>query len=321
MRVTSAILLPFILVGLALFQPGCSSLPRYPRTGSRPADTVIANTEVFTADEKNPRAEAVAIADGRIVYVGDADGAADFVGPDTRVIDARGRFLTPGFVDNHCHVLWIGAILSLMTKDLFACSNLEEVKAVVLKQARDNPTLPFVSGVGWKYDYIPGGLPDKAMLDAVIADRPVMLIALDGQTGWVNSRAVKLMEEKNPSAFRELVPSRDEKTGEYTGIFRHFHRFSPLDYFTPEEIGADARERMLKAMDAGLREAVSSGVTTLNDVQIYREFVPMVLEFRDRGGLKDARVRCSLYIGPHSLQNEERFKQDLAWWKEIGKKE
>ncbi|MEW6359916.1 MAG: amidohydrolase family protein [Planctomycetota bacterium] len=315
-----AVLVSLALATVAILQSGCSTLPNYPRTGSRPADLLIVNANVFTCDAKNPHAQAVAVRGERIAYVGDNAGASDFVGPETRLINARGRMLTPGFVDNHCHVLWIGALHSLMTQELYECKSFEAIKAAVLKQARENPDLPFVSGVGWHYNYIPGGVPDKLLLDSILSERPVFLMAYDGQGGWVNSKALDLMHKRNPGAFEELVPIRDKKTGQCTG-FRHFHSFSPLDYFTREELGQGAQERMMRAMESTLRDALSVGVTTMNDVQIYKEFVPMILTFRDKGGLDNARVRCSYYVGHLFLKDEKRLKEDLAWWKEIGAKE
>jgi hypothetical protein len=55
-----------------------------------------------------------------------------------------------------------------MTQELFECNNIDEVKSVVLDHAKDNPDLPFVMGVGWRYDYIPGGLPNKELLDTIL---------------------------------------------------------------------------------------------------------------------------------------------------------
>jgi len=129
---------------------------------------VVLSARIITCDVDNPRAEAPAVDGERIVYVGDNRGAKDFIGPDTRVINAKRKTLVPGFIDNHCHVLWIGGLLGLMTRELFDCNNLDEVKTVVLDHARNNPDLPFVMGVGWRYDYIPGGLPDKELLDTFL---------------------------------------------------------------------------------------------------------------------------------------------------------
>ena len=78
--------------------------PRFERTGADLADMVVADARIFTSDAARPRASAMAVRGGRIIYVGDDGGAAVHVGQDTRLIDGRKRVLTPGFIDNHCHV-------------------------------------------------------------------------------------------------------------------------------------------------------------------------------------------------------------------------
>ena len=294
--------------------------PRFTRDGSNPSDMVVLRANIITCDSDNPRAEALAVKDERIVYVGDNEGAKDFIGPDTRVIDAKGKMLVPGFIDNHSHVLWIGGLVGLMTMKLFDCNSVDEVKSVVLEHAKNNPDLPFVMGVGWRYDYIPGGLPNKELMDTILDDRPVLLMSYGGQSGWLNSMAVEILQERNPAAFERLVPEVDSETGEPTGLLLHFHSFDPFDYFQ-DELGTECQKRMMDSIQEVLDEAVSVGVTTMHDVQIYKSFVLTMLEFRDRGGLDKTRVRCSFYVGPHVLEDEEAFIQDLKWWQELGEKE
>lgn len=85
--------------------------PRFKRDGSDPAVTVVANADIFTSDRDNTRARAVR--HGRIIYVGDDDGAAVHVGPDTKVIDTKGRFLTPSRSgDRMRSYLWSGVLRS-----------------------------------------------------------------------------------------------------------------------------------------------------------------------------------------------------------------
>jgi hypothetical protein len=289
-------------------------------TGTRPADVVVFNARIFTSSENPGEAEALAAKEGRIVYVGDHSGVADFAGPNTTMINGRGRFVTPGFVDNHCHPLWIGGIGYLMPNNLYACRNQEDIKAAVRQRAEDHPTLPFIGGIGWRMDQLPAG-PRKDILDTVVPDRPVILMSYSGQCGWLNSTAVRLLEQRNRLAFEELGPVRDPQTGECTGECRHFHAVNFLDYFTWNDLGATTEEGIMSAMTKTLEEALACGVTTMNDVQIYPQFVPLLLKFRDRGGLAKVRVRGSYYVGHARLQDETKLKADLAWWKETGARE
>lgn len=291
------------------------------RNGSKPADLVIMNAEILTCDDKNPHAEAVAVKNGVITYVGYETGMEDYVGPDTEIIDANKRTLTPGFVDNHCHVIWIGALTGLMTTELFNCDSLEEFEAALKNHRLKNPDLPVLMGVGWRYHYLPQKTPTIEFLDSLIEDIPVILMSYDGQAGWINSVALKLMKERNPLAFTKLAPAVDEKTGDYLGIFRHFHAFDIFDYFSRDELGKAALEKMERNISHVLQEALSFGVTTMNDVQIYPSFIPGILEFRDKGGLDHVRICCSYYISPHDLKDVEKLKKDLESWKEVGHKE
>lgn len=307
-------------MSLRIFLPSIFK-PRFKRDGKQPADLVVLSARVVTCDRGNPRAEALAVKGERIVYVGDNRGARDYIGPDTRVLNARRRMITPGFIDSHAHVLWIGAMLALMTTELYQCNSMEEVESLIVDYARENPDMPFVMGLGWRYDYIPGGLPTKEMLDSVIADRPTVLWSYGGQTGWLNTAMFELMRERNPEALERLVPELDEQTGEPTGLLLHFHSFNPFEFFTGEELDEVIRDKMMSKVRETLDEAVSVGVTTMNDVQIYRPFVPMILKFREDGGLDKVRVRCSYYVDRDVLDYEEAFRENLTWWKEVGESE
>src|SRR5882724_3039194 len=102
----------FCLQSVTLFLASCVAscvFPLAPPAGAEtPADRVYRNGAVFTADAQNSMAEAVAIRDGRIVYVGSNDGVAAFIGPATKVTDLKGGFLMPGLVDGHLHPLEAG---------------------------------------------------------------------------------------------------------------------------------------------------------------------------------------------------------------------
>jgi predicted amidohydrolase YtcJ len=290
--------------------------PRFKRDGADPADLVVANADIFTSDRARPKASALAARDGRLVYVGDDAGAAAHVGPDTRVIDAKGKVVTPGFVDNHCHVVWIGGMMALMPKRLMEAENLDEMLQIVSDQAAAHPELPYVSGVGWRFDYAPGGYPDRELMDRVVKDRPVLLMSICGQCGWINTRAAELLEERNPAGLRRLVPRRDSSGKNILGL-DHFHSFSPLDFFTAEEMDPVFQTVVPEAIAGVMDEAVSVGVTAMDDVQFYRSFVPYVLQYRKRGIFDKVRLRGSFYVDAHDLEDEARLRENLAWWKEM----
>lgn len=294
--------------------------PRFKRDGSNPADTVVLGAKVLTCDEEGARAQAVAVKDGRFAYVGDNRGARDFIGPDTRVINARGRMLSPGFVDNHVHLLWMGMLRSFIV-DLYDCKSLDDVLASVKAHADANPDLPLVIGIGWMYDYIPGGFPDQATLDELLPDRPAFLLAYDACTLWTNTLMHKRMLKRNPKACRRMVPQVSDETGKPTGLFIHSHSFDPFEFFSLEDFGPDMKGEMLASMGEAIKRTIAAGVTTFDELQVYKSIVPLVIELRDRGGLDDVRARCAFYVDPIALEDEDEMVADLKWWRELGEKE
>ena len=284
------------------------------------ADLVVFNADILTSDIDYPYAQAVAVKDGRIVYVGGNRFITDFIGFGTEVINGRGRLVTPGFVDNHCHVLWIGGMSYLQPPELFDCEDMEQILAKVKERAEKNPDLPLIGAIGWRMEQLPNG-PKREILDEIVSDRPVMLMSYSGQAGWLNSKAIALMEERNPKAFELLSPVRNPDTGECTGECRRYHVINFLDYFTWEELGPRVEQGIMDEMTRILNEALSYGVTTMNDVQIYPQFIPLILKFRDRSGLNNVRVRGSYFIGNERMEDVKQLKKDLREWKKLGASE
>lgn len=294
--------------------------PRFKRDGGDPADTVVVSARVLTCDEEGTRAQAVAVRDGRFVYVGDNAGAKEFIGPTTRVINARGRMLTPGFVDNHVHLLWMGMLRAFIV-DLYDCETIDDVLAAARAHAEANPDLPIVMGIGWRYDIVPGGFPDRATLDEALPDRPAFLLAYDACTLWTNTPMHELMLERDPEACRRMKPQVDEERGEPTGLFLHSHSFDPFEFLEIEDFPPGMKEKMLAAMREAVEKALAAGVTTFDELQVYKSMLPMVLELRDSGGLSGVRSRAAFYVDPVDLEDEKKLVDKLKWWKDLGDRE
>ena len=157
---------------------------------SEPADLILTGGRVWTADPATPWAEAIAIRDGRIAFVGDTAGAMARKGPGTRVAGLGGRLVLPGFNDAHIHLL--GGALSLEHVDLIEDASVDAVQQRIRAFAAANPKAPWVLGRGWLYGSFPGGLPTRQQLDAAVPDRPAYMWCYDGHSGWANSRALAL---------------------------------------------------------------------------------------------------------------------------------
>jgi len=155
-----------------------------------PADLVLSGGAVYTVDAVRSWAQAVAIRDGRIAYVGDDAGATPFVGAGTKRAPLAGRMLLPAFQDAHVHPVDAG--VSGRQCALFDLASAAALVERVLRCAREHPEWPWIVGGGWLVDnFLPSGLPDKKLLDAVVPDRPIALASSDGHSLWVNSRALE----------------------------------------------------------------------------------------------------------------------------------
>lgn len=158
---------------------------------SPPADLVIINANVRTMDKANPRAEAVAVADGRIVAVGTSQTIKSFAGKTAKVIDAKGKLLIPGFNDAHAHFTAIGNSFSSL--DLSAAKTADEVIARFQHFVKYLPKGRWI--LGSKLD--PAIELPLARVDAATPDNPVYIYHSDPKTAFANSSAMRLARVEN----------------------------------------------------------------------------------------------------------------------------
>ncbi|WP_284750053.1 amidohydrolase [Amycolatopsis sp. RTGN1] len=147
------------------------------------ADLVFTRGPVLTP---GGRAGFAAVRGDRIVAVGDDPGP--LIGPRTDVVDLRGRLLVPGFQDAHVHA--VGGGVELGRCDLTGAGTVVSCLDTVAAYARANPRLEWLTGSGWSLDTFAGGLPHRRLLDAVVPERPVVLVNRDHHGAWLNSAAL-----------------------------------------------------------------------------------------------------------------------------------
>ena len=151
------------------------------------ADLVFTNGRVYTLDTDRPWAEAVAVSDGRISFVGSSAGAEQYIGSDTTVVDLNRRMMLPAFQDSHIHPIYAGMEASAC--DLNGQNGIAGYRSVISEYAAANPNVPWILGGGWSMSVFgPGGSPSRSIIDELVADRPVFLTSADGHTGWANSQ-------------------------------------------------------------------------------------------------------------------------------------
>ena len=182
------VLATFALMGAApVMLAGCNSRTTEP--SSENADVIFRNGTVYTVDPAKPRAEAVATRGKQIIHVGTTDDAMALAGPSTRVVDLDGGTLLPGFAEGHIHPIAGSAItrgvdLQYDTRDAILAALRDYAPTV----AGTGP----VRGFGWRYDAFPATGPRREDLDAIWPDRPVLLIAIDAHSAWVNTKTLEL---------------------------------------------------------------------------------------------------------------------------------
>ena len=156
----------------------------------RPADLVLRGGRIAVMDPARSWATGLAVRDGRIVAVGPDAVVAAHIGDRTRVIELRGRGVTPGFQDAHVHPVHGG--LARLRCELHDIRGADEVLAVIAEYADTHPDEAWIRGGGWSMADFPGGTPRRDELDRLVPDRPVFLPNRDGHSAWVNTRALEL---------------------------------------------------------------------------------------------------------------------------------
>ncbi|MCP4301395.1 MAG: amidohydrolase family protein, partial [Gammaproteobacteria bacterium] len=224
------------------------------------ADIIFVNGDIYTVDASRSWADAVAIRGNRIAFVGNNEDALALKDSDTRVVDLDGRMMLPGFQDAHVHPIEAGmAYLGCSLHDGTAA---EDYARLVAECARRSPDIPFIDGGGWNMDKFAGGLPDKKMLDAVVADRPVILKSSTGHQLWVNSRALELAgvdaSTPDPEGGRiDRYPGTNEPRGSVQENSAMNLIFAARPDYTPEQMSA--------ALRFGQHYLNQYGVTTVQD--------------------------------------------------------
>ena len=192
-------------------------LPHAGRRQEGPPDLVFKNALVYTANDKNPRAEAVAVKGDKIVFVGKSDAADKLVGPATKVIDLKGATLLPGLTDAHMHLSGVGA--REMTLNLEGTNTLEDFLAKV--KARVDQARPgqWVTGRGWiETFWKPPVFPTRQDLDRIAPNNPVYLTRADGHASVANSAAFRLANITRSTAAPSGGAINKDIEGEPTGM-------------------------------------------------------------------------------------------------------
>jgi predicted amidohydrolase YtcJ len=222
------------------------------------ADTVVLHARIYTLNAKQPWAEALAIRGDRIVAVGSDTDIANLQSKDTKVIDAKGRLVLPGFTD--CHIHFIDGSFSLGRVNLEGAKDAADIQQRLREYGAKHPGNDWILGRGWNYAMFPTSLPDKKYLDEVFSNRPAFLEGYDGHTYWANSKALTLahITKDTPNPPNGIIV-RDPKTGEATGALKE-----AAQSLVAAVIPKPTRGEKLAALQAGIHWANENGLTRVH---------------------------------------------------------
>jgi len=235
------------------------------------ADLILTNGDIWTGDPETPWAQAVAISGARITAVGATNQILAASRPETQVIDLQGKFVMPGFIDNHVHFLEGG--FSLLGINLREAKDEKEFAQLIGARAARLSKGEWITGGNWDHESWPSQrLPTRWLIDSVTPDTPVFVNRLDGHMALANSYALNLAKitrhTPDPPGGQIVCDHR----GEPTGLLRD----AAMDLVS-RLIPEPSEEKRTNAALAAIQEAARLGVTSVNtmcsqaDVALFRK--------------------------------------------------
>ncbi|MDY7964647.1 amidohydrolase [Bacillus thuringiensis] len=239
-----------------------------------PKNVVFKNGTIYTSNEKQDIVEAVAVKEGKIIFVGSNKDVEEFINEDTKVVDLQGRFILPGFVDNHNH------IFEAKSPAAGNCSvspdaSLQKQRSYLKACKKGVKDGEWISGTGFSLEALLKDMDEKSeqqtplqVLDELFPNNPVLIMERTSHSVWVNSKALELAginkDTKDPQGGRII---RDSETGEPFGIL----------YATAGDIVMEKAwnsqpnlfEKNYEGLLDGLDEVAKNGITTVGDGRLY----------------------------------------------------
>jgi len=227
-----------------------------------PADLIVTNARIYTSDVNRPVAEALAVRDGLIAFVGSNRGAQALAGPKTERLDLSGRTVITGMVDAHAHLLGLGQ--ALRTVDLVGTKSYDEVIARVVERAKTARPGEWIRGRGWdQNDWADTRFPTHAALSRAVPNNPVYLTRVDGHAALVNAKALELAQvtaaTPDPAGGRLIRDSANNPTGVLVDNAQ-----AVVGRVIPAASPAELREQTL----AAIAEANRWGLTGIHDAGV-----------------------------------------------------
>ena len=268
-----------------------ATTPSTQPTVSIAADTILTNGTIYTIDNKNTVAEAIAIKDGKILFVGSKTGAEAYKGSSTKVVDLAGKVVMPGFVDAHVHAP--GAKLTeLFDIYLYESITKEQTLADIKAFIDAHPDLTEYWGSGYTVGMAGDAKGPKAeWLDAICADKPVILTSNDGHNMWLNSKALKMngITKDTPNPAGGMI-QKDPATGELWGSITDAESLITMTQTYTKTQQEEALKAFQESMNGWGYTSIMSIAPTSVDLERYRDL--------EQKGALTMRVNLAEKISP-----------------------
>lgn len=249
------------------------------------ADLILIDGNIYTVNEKQPRAKAVAVSGDRISFVGSNEDAKKF--PARRVVDLHGHTVVPGLTDSHCHIFGIGE--RELGLNLEGTNRLEDFLAKVKARIAQLPRDKWITGRGWiETFWKPPQFPTRQDLDKIAPDNPVFLIRADGHAAIANSAALKIakIDKSTANPFGGEI-LKDKATGEPTGMLLD-NAQDLVEKTIPKPTQVEREQALLRGID---RE-IGLGWCEIQNAGSHKDEIDLIKKVYTDGKAKIRFINC-----------------------------
>ena len=255
--------------------------------------TVFFNGNIYTMNERQPHAEAIAVKGDRIIFVGSNAEVKKYQTGAARSVDLGGKTVVPGLTDSHCHIFGIGE--RELTLNLEGTNTLEDFLAKVKERVAKTEPGKWITGRGWiETFWKPPQFPTRADLDKIAPDNPVFLTRADGHAAIANSAALRIaaIDKETPNPFGGEI-LHDKQTGEPTGMLLD-HAQELVRKHIPQPTEAERRE----AFVVGVKRELSLGWCEIQNAGSNLEDLPPMRQALEAGQCKIRVYNAAYSPGP-----------------------
>src|SRR5467141_3437829 len=254
---------------------------------------IFVNGNIYTVNERQPHAEAIAVKKDRIAFVGSNEDARKLASDKTHIVDLRDRTVVPGMTDSHCHIFGIGE--REMNLNLEGTNSGEDFLAKVKGRVDQTKRGQWIIGRGWiETFWKPPQFPSNTDLDKIAPDNPVFLTRADGHAAIANSAALNIakIDKQTPNPFGGEI-LRDKTTGEPTGVLLD----NAMD-LAAKNIPKPTEAEREKAFLLGIEREIKLGWCEIQNAGSHQEDVDLIKKAFDAGKVKLQFVNCVYGPGP-----------------------